>query len=278
MTLSAVLTPETTRFPDAPADNDVWGNYISEELYWEKYYERGDISFEWNNGQLERMPMTDYIKYVMYLWFQDILRDYLKVHPIAKMVGLELGFRLVLPTKTTIRKPDMGLVLNNNPIKLGDYDRSYHGTFDLCIESLSDSRQSEIDRDAIIKRAEYAAVGVQEYYLLDERGIETQFYALNAHGVYQPILQSDGVVRSQVLPGFQFRVQDLYDQPTPPEMVDDPVYSGFISPLYRAERQRAQQEHQRAQQEHQRAEDAEARAAHYKELLKAAGLLPPEQA
>ena len=195
------------------------------------------------------------VYHVSLLWFLDGLRDFLHVHPIARIIGL------ALPTKTTIRKPDLGLVLNGNPMALADYDRSDRGVFDRCIQSLSASSQTEIDRDTIIKRAEYAAASVLEYYILDERGIETEFYGLRK-GVYEPLPRPDGIIRSEVLPGFQFRIQDLYDQPAPPQMINDPIYSGFISPLYRQERLRA--------------ERAEARAEQYAALLKKAGLLPPE--
>ncbi len=268
----------------------VLNSIVSEARYWEKYYSYPDISYEWNNGQLEVVPMADHAKYMMYLWFLDVLRDFLYVQSMAKIIGLETGFRLKLPTKTTIRKPDLGLVLNSNPVPLGDHDRSYRGIFDLCVESLSDSSQTEIDRDTIIKREEYAAGGVQEYYLLGERGIETQFYRLNRRGVYEPLPQTKGIVRSLVLPGFQFRVQDLYDKPLASQMVLDPVYSTFISPLYRVERQRAEQaellaaqereraeqERERAEQERQRAESERSRADHYATILMAAGLLPPQ--
>jgi Uma2 family endonuclease len=257
------------------AGEDVLTMYVPEALYWEHYYEYPDLNFEWNNGQLEVVPVADYAKYIMYLWFLDILRDFLQVQPIARIVGLEVGFRLALPTKTTIRKPDLGLVLNSNPVPLGDHDRSYRGSFDLCIESLSDGSQTDIDRDTIIKRAEYAAAGVQEYYILDERGIETQFYRLTPGGLYQPMPRTNGVIRSVALPGFQFRIQDLYTKPAPPQIVDDPVYSAFVSPLYRAERLRADQERQRADQERLRADQERQRAEEYAALLKAAGLLPP---
>lgn len=243
--------------------------YVSEALYWEKYYESSDIGYEWNNGQLEALPVTDYAKYMMYLWFVDVLRDFLHVQPLARIVGLKLGFRMALPTKTTIRRPDLGVVLNSNPIPLGDHHRSYRGIFDICVESLSDSSQTEIDRDVIIKREEYAAAGVQEYYLLDERGIETQFYGLNRRGLYEPLPRVDGIVRSLVLPGFQLRVADLYDKPGAAQMMADPVYNDFIAPLARTERQRAEEAEARAEQ-------SETRAAQYASLLRAAGLLPSD--
>jgi Uma2 family endonuclease len=259
-----------------PSGEDALKVYIPEALYWEHYYDYPDVNYEWNNGQLEVVPVADYAKYIMYLWFLDVLRDFLHVHPIARIIGLEVGFRLALPTKVTIRKPDLGVVLNSNPVPLGDHDRSYRGIFDLCIESLSDGSQTDIDRDTRIKRDEYAAAGVKEYYILDERGVETQFYHLTAGGVYQPMPQARGVIRSMVLPGFQFRVQDLYDQPAAPQLVQDPVYNSFISPLYRAERQRAEQERQRAEQAEAIAQEERQRAEHYASLLRAAGLLPHE--
>ena len=262
--------------------------FVPEARYWEEYYSYPDMRYEWNNGQLEAVPMSSYAKYLMYLWFLDLLKDFLHVHPIARIIGLDTGFRMALPTKTTIRKPDLGVVLASNPVALHDEDRSYRGIFDICIESLSDSSQTEIDRDTLIKRAEYAAAGVQEYYILDDRKTETQFYQLARRGLYQPIPPTNGIIRSRVLPGFQFRLQDLYDKPAPAQMVDDAVYSAFISPDFRNERQRAQQaearaeqerqraeqERQRAEQEHQRAEQEHQRAEDYAALLKAAGLLP----
>ena len=216
------------------------GRLVSEAEYWAEYYERGDISYEWNSGRLERMPMTDYAQFRLYLWFLSLVKDYFHVYPIGRMIGLELGFRMALPGRTTIRKPDLAAVLDSNPVPLADKARSYQGIFDLCIESISDSTEHEVARDTVIKRAEYAAAGVREYYILDERRAETAFYRLNSVGVYVPIQPIDGVIRSHVLPGFQFRLADLYHLPEPPQLIADDVYNHFISPHLRAERERAE--------------------------------------
>jgi hypothetical protein len=42
------------------------------------------------------------------------------------------------------------------------------------------------------------------------------------------------------LPGFQFRIADLYRQPSLIEMAEDPLYSDFILPEYLAEKRRAE--------------------------------------
>lgn len=58
-------------------------------------------------------------------------------------------------------------MLNSNSVPLGDKDRSYKGVFDLCIESVSDATRGETERDTVTKKREYAAGGVQEYYILE---------------------------------------------------------------------------------------------------------------
>jgi Uma2 family endonuclease len=247
---------------EAPSED---GRYVSEEIYWAEYYDRGDFSYEWNDGRLEVKPMTDYAQFRLYLWFLALLKDFLHVNPIARMIGLEVGFRMALLHKVAIRKPDLGVVLNSNSVPLGDKDRSYQGIFDLCIESLSDSTKKEVERDTVEKKEEYAAAGVAEYYILDETSGETAFYRLNRSGVYAPIAARGGIVRSGVLPGFQFRLADLYSLPEPPQMIDDAVYNSFISPYFRAERLRAEQANRRA-------EDEKARAERYAAMLKSLGV------
>ena len=217
---------------------------VSEAEYWEKYYDYvgpEDHQYEWNNGYLEEKPMSDYVSFLMYKWFLKLLDSFLEVYPQADIIGLEMGFRLVLPHKTVIRKPDLGVVLNSNPVPLGPFDPSYRGIFDICIESLSYSTPKEVKRDTVTKKREYAQAGVKEYYILDSRGQQTRFYQLTPGGIYRPIPPtSDGVMGSTVLPGFQFRLTDLQRQPSLEQLSDDPVYSAFVLPALQAAK-RAQQ-------------------------------------
>jgi len=224
------------------------GRYVTEAEYWENYYNHPDFNYEWNNGYLEEKPMTDYRGSRAYQWFLVLLRQFLQEFPIAKMIGLEFGFRLVLPRKTGIRKPDLAVVLNTNTIILGDTEFSYKGTFDLCIESLSYSRPKEIKRDTVEKKKEYEGIGVKEYYILDARGLETSFYKLNPKGKYQKITPTDtGIIRSEVLPGFQFRVSDLYDRPSLEQLAEDEVYQDYVLPFYRDVRQQLIEERRKSE-------------------------------
>lgn len=237
------------------------GRQVSEAEYWAHYYENPDIVYEWNNGVLEEKPLPDYEQILLYGWFQALLRWYLQVNPIAKMIFLEMGFRLPLAHKTSIRKPDLFIIRNDNPKPLHNDDLSYRGICDLCVESISDSDKWEIERDIKTKKVEYEGAGVQEYYILDARGRYMTFYRRAASGDYVHITPDpDGIIHSEVLPGFRFRIADLYRQPTLLEMAADPVYQPFVMVDYQLEKQYAEQERQRAEQERQRAEQAEANA------------------
>ncbi len=248
------------------------GKVVSEAVYWEQYYEHPDVSYEWNNGILEVKPMSDYLNYSVYDWFGRLLGQFLQVHPIARTIGLETGFRLAMSKKTTIRKPDLGIVLNSNPTPLKDKDRSYHGVFDMCIESLSDSSKKERDRDLVIKKGEYAAIGVREYYILADNPKYTAFYRLNNQGIYEPIDSVAGVIYSKVLVGLQFRRSDLWRKPGLIELAKDDVYQGYVLPEYQAERQRAEQERLRADKEQYEKEQERQRAERYAAKLTALGI------
>ncbi len=250
---------------DFPPSAD--GLRVSEGEYWETYYEMSDRVYEWNNGVLEEKPMADYQSFEMYDWFYVLLREYLKTHPEGKSVGLEIGFRLAIPGNTSIRKPDLAVVLNTNPVSIKPVDRTYKGIFDICFEFLSDSTPDMVHRDTVIKKSEYCRSGVKEYFILDRKGNETAFYRL--HGKFYTKVRPDskGIIRSHVLPSFQFRLDDLYRRPSEIKMAKDPVYRSFVRKDYQEANQRAEKAEQQIEKERLRAERAERQVE--KERLKA---------
>ena len=233
---------------------------VSEEEYWCEYYLDSDVHYEWNHGRLEEKPVSDYETITVYQWFMALLSHFLRVHPIAKLEALEMGFRLPLPTGTVIRKPDLGVVRHDNPQPLLPLDCSYHGVFDLCVEALSDQERRGVERDTLVKKAEYAAGGVPEYYILHREPECLAFFTRAASGLYVPIEPQDGVICSRVLPGFRFRLADLVRQPEHETLRADPVYADFVLPGWRAAEERADAEAQRADAAAERA-DAEAQRA-----------------
>ena len=245
------------------------GKWVSEAEYWENYYDHPDFSYEWNNGILEEKPVSDFATVSIYYWFLTLLHAYLEAHPVAKVLMLEFGVRLALPHKTTIRKPDFFVVRNDNFTPIRNADRSYRGVCDLAVEALSDSTRKEKERDTVVKFAEYAGIGIREYYILHTDEGNQGFYRLNESGAYESLQPVAGVIESAVLPGFRFRLDDLDRQPALEDLAEDPVYQGFVLLKLQAmraqaaqERRRAEQERRRAEREQQRAELAEAALAH----------------
>jgi len=103
----------------------------------------------------------------MYIRFLKLLEYYLETHPIAQSTVLEVGFRLMLSQKNEVRRPDLGVVKNDNPIPLEPSDKSYQGIYDLCVEAISHSTDEDIERDTLDKWQKYAQGGLKEYYILD---------------------------------------------------------------------------------------------------------------
>jgi nucleoid-associated protein YgaU len=97
--------------------------------------------------------------------------------------------------------------------------------------------------------------------MLDASGRNMIFLRRNAAGQFARIAPTaDGVIRSTTLAGFQFRIDDLYRQPSLVELSNDEVYRGFVLPELTAARVRAEAEQARAEAEQARAEAEQARA------------------
>lgn len=137
--------------PSAPPDQ--LPELVSEQDYWETWYEHPDLNLEWNNGRLEEVPVSDLLTVQVHFWLLELLLHYLRHHPVAQFLGLETGFRLSLPNgQVSIRKPALGFIHHDNPIQPADTDHRYLGVPDLVIEALSDSSAANRRRDEVIKK------------------------------------------------------------------------------------------------------------------------------
>ena len=97
---------------------------ITQAEYWDEYYNAPDVTYEWNNGELEEKGVSDVVTVLMYKWFWELLEHYLRTFPIAQSMVLEMGFSLALPQKDEVRRPDLGVVKNDNPVQLKPTDKS----------------------------------------------------------------------------------------------------------------------------------------------------------
>lgn len=78
---------------------------VSEAEYGRDWYDPGDISYEWNRGRLEERPVSDFETFQVYAWRVDLLRHYLRLQPIGKLVALQMGFRFRIDDLIT--RPDL---------------------------------------------------------------------------------------------------------------------------------------------------------------------------
>ena len=224
------------------------GRHVTLEEYWDKWYENPypdiDVSYEWNNGILEaKFPWPTRRNSILDSGSLPFSISMSKRTTIAKLINMETGFVLTMEDaaepsgiRKAVRKPDIGIILNNNPVSWGRVDqRSFAGVCDAVVEFLSDSTQAEVLRDTEEKKRDYALAGVQEYYILDPTGEHMHFYRLTPESRYDEIQPDAGeVIRSQLLPGFQFRLRDLDELPELEELALDEVYRGYVLLKYQA--------------------------------------------
>ena len=229
-------TPDSSWAPDH-------GRRVTLEEYWEKWYENPyqdlDVSYEWNNGILEAKPLPNAPQIGLYNWFLALLLCNVQTYSHASLINLETGFMLKIDDESDpkgeriqVRKPDIGVILNTNPVPWGALDlRHFDGVCDMVVEAVSDSTTAEVLRDTVEKRQDYALGGVKEYYILDPGAELMRFYTLTPEGVYDEIPPDpNGVIRSSVLSGLQFRLDDLQLRPHLADLARDDVYSQYVIP------------------------------------------------
>ena len=250
------------------------GRRVTKEEYWARWYESPypniDVSYEWNNGILEAKPLPNYPQIRLYRWFSLLLGCYVQVNPIAKFIDLETGVSMTVLDASqpsgkweVVYKPDIGVILNDNPAPWGAIDlRAFEGVCDMIVEAVSDSTLAEVRRDTEEKKRGYALAGVKEYFILDPADRYMRFYRLTAGRRYQEI-QPDaaGVIRSQVLPGFQFRRQDLLNLPDLADLALDEIYTEYVIPGFYDAVTKFENAEERAATEAAARQQAEERAA-----------------
>ncbi len=250
------------------------GRCVTLEEYWEKWYENPypdiDVSYEWNNGRLEAKPMPNAPQLDLYNWFLVLLLCHVETFDHAALLNLETGFVLKIEDaaepsgeRVQVRKPDIGVILHSNPVPWGETEqRHFAGVCDMVVEAVSDSTLAEVLRDTEEKRRDYALGGVKEYYILDPEGERMRFYRLAPDGWYEEMRpDAEGVVRSEVLSGLQFRLSDLRRRPRLAELAGDELYSGFVIPELRVAVTRAEEAEEQAAAEAAARQQAEEQAA-----------------
>jgi Uma2 family endonuclease len=159
---------------------------------------------EFKDGDLEFLPMT-------YPFHQDVVQFlFLRLHQYSGGRNCGRAYTAPLRVRTVsgrIREPDVLLV---QPEHIVDRQQPATGA-SLVMEVVSGGRLSR-DRDLVEKRGEYAAAGVQEYWIVDNetRTIEVLALAGAPEYVVHGRFGEGTAATSRLLPGFEVDVTECF--------------------------------------------------------------------
>ena len=159
---------------------------------------------EITDGCIEELPMPTSTHQAVLLFLYDLFRAYLKPRGGVVMVAaLRMRIRA-----GTFREPDLLLLRDRADRRY--QDRYWLGA-DLVAEVVSPDNP---DRDLVEKRADYAAAGIPEYWIVDPRDETVTVLTLRdgayvEHGEYR----RGAAARSLLLAGFTADVDAVFDAP-----------------------------------------------------------------
>lgn len=159
---------------------------------------------EITDGRIEELPMPTSTHQAVLLFLYDLFRAYLKPRGGVVMVAaLRMRIRA-----GTFREPDLLLLRDRADRRY--QDRYWLGA-DLVAEVVSPDNP---DRDLVEKRADYAAAGIPEYWIVDPRNETVTVLTLRdgayvEHGPYG----RGAAARSRLLAGFAADVGAVFDAP-----------------------------------------------------------------
>ena len=187
-------TPAMLRAVDDPADGTPLTEAAFDRLVTEFHAELVD-------GRLDYLPMPDDLHARIVRHLRWLLENVLRADwPGAALAGQDITVR---PPTGRGRIPDLVILLNGDDPRRGS--ARWTGA-DLCMEVVS---PDDPDRDHVVKRAEYAAAGVSEYWIVDPRdrtpedgrGRSIRVLTLDG-GAYRGRVHEEGeTARSGLLPG-----------------------------------------------------------------------------
>jgi Uma2 family endonuclease len=212
--MNVVDTPETSPIiPVSRKGDPTWeiamlfppqGEW-SEEEYLALHANR---MIELADGFIEVLPMPTLLHQFIVEYLFEAIKAYLAGKNQGRALFAPLPIRL---GKDKYREPDVIFLKNH---RLTNLRKQPEGA-DLVMEVVSEGEENRL-RDLEIKRGEYAAAGIAEYWIVDPREgritvltLEGQTY--REHGVFGP-----GTVATSVsLPGFEVAVDKVFAESCP---------------------------------------------------------------
>jgi Uma2 family endonuclease len=167
-----------------------------------------DTLAEWIEGEIIMTSPASLQHQDISSLLEILLNFFIEEHNLGKVIRAPFQMKLI----DSGREPDLLFIAKEN---LGRLQKTYlEGPADLVIEIISPESGA---RDRGEKFYEYEAGGVREFWLIDPARQQAEFYQLGANKLYQHIMpDASGIYRSQVVSGFWFNVNWLWEQPLKP--------------------------------------------------------------
>jgi Uma2 family endonuclease len=166
-----------------------------------------DTLAEWVDGKVVMTSPASAQHQYLAIFLATTLSTYVTIHDLGTVLTGPFQMKLA----RSGREPDVLFVAKEHLARL--QPTLLQGPADLVVEIVSDE---SVARDRGTKFEEYREAGIPEYWLLDPRIEQAEFYHLDERGRYQRApVDAAGVYRSRVIPGLWLRVDWLWQQPLP---------------------------------------------------------------
>lgn len=182
--------------------------YITYEQFLEWADE--DTLAEWVDGRIEMSsPASSRHQEIAGILY-EVFTIYSQLYDLGKV--LQSPFQMKLPGKKgSGREPDLLFLAKSNLSRLEK--GLVRGPADLVVEVVSPESEW---RDRYDKFQEYAAGGVNEYWLIDPEQEQAEFYVLDEQRQYQKqTLDGEGRYHSRTLTNFWLKPEWLWRNPLP---------------------------------------------------------------
>jgi Uma2 family endonuclease len=163
----------------------------------------GNLLVEFTDGQIEVLPMPTLAHQFIVLYLYRLLNALIQTNRLGWVLAGPLPVRL---GPRIYREPDVIFISAERPERrAGDYPDGA----EIVTEVLSGGRKDR-QRDLVAKRAEYAAAGIGEYWIIDPQKGMVAVLRLEGNAYIERGRFRDGQATSALLPGFAAPVADVF--------------------------------------------------------------------
>jgi len=192
-----------------------------------------DTLAEWVDGAIVMASPASARHQEVKTFLVRTLAGFVDVHQLGRIYDAPFQMKLA----HSGREPDVFFVAASHLDRLKE--TYLDGPADLVIEIIS---PESVGRDRGDKFEEYREAGIPEYWLIDPRLDQANFYQLDSAGRYQDVVpDANGVYASKALPGFWLRVNWLWQESLPDPTtalleIDGAAYAAYLKEKLRQAR------------------------------------------